>query len=135
MRYNFFVCLLFLSICSCTQQRQVQTIDLSPRKTAEVTLIEEKTTKQELIQALGSPTDADTDSMTWSKSADPREYFVVHYIQKDGTAFDVCVGQNINYKNGLHVYYTGIWTGTGDSENPPLDHNPNRNIVTSVHFY
>ena len=109
MRYNFFVCLLFLSICSCTQQRQVQTIDLSPRKTAEVTLIEEKTTKQELIQALGSPTDADTDSMTWSKSADPREYFVVHY--------------------------TGIWTGTGDSENPPLDHNPNRNIVTSVHFY
>lgn len=131
MRYILILCALLVSACSTSP---IQTVDLSPRKTAEITLIEEKTTKQELLQALGSPTDADTNSMTWAKSADPREYFVVHYVQKDGTAFDICVGQNISCKSRLHVLYMGIWTGTGDSENPPVDHNPNRNIVTDVSF-
>ena len=113
----------------------MSTVDLRPVKAVEITLVEEKTTNHELLHALGSPVDASTYSMTWRESDDFREYFVVNYVQKDGTSFTICIGRKINCKDRLIVYYDGIWTGMGDSKNPLVDHNANRNIVTDVNFY
>ena len=104
--------LLVLASCAPATQpvsyapaTQPVVVDVSPIKTAEVTIVQDKTTKHELLSALGAPTDLYNAYMTWRESANPREYFVVRYIQNDGTTFDFCVGQIKTCKSYFSVSY------------------------------
>lgn len=93
-------------------------------KTKETKVVEGRTSKKELLRNLGNPYSADTLTMIWKAPINSFEYYDINYVQKDGTSFIVCLGQQAKCKKEMVVNFM-----------TPESPNGKNNIVQYVYFY
>lgn len=100
---SIIVVLVYLLLCACSYPDPMPhevVIDTTPIKIGEVTIQNGKTTKHEILSALGKPTEIGETKMMYELPENKREFYLIHMIQKDGTQFDECIG----YQKGCKRY-------------------------------
>lgn len=113
--------LLFVAIIlnGCTTlpapQMVQRTIPVPEVQYVDATLIEGKTTRQQVIDALGTPDSSDPNSLSYSYYSDKKNGLRarLHIIYKDGTEQNIILGDN----NGHHfvlIYFGGKYDSNGN---------------------
>ena len=103
--------------CLCTACYTVKQYDIEhkivqePEKSEpqyiDISIIEGKTTKQEIMNILGMPDDINTDSLTY----DVYKHNIkvrIHLVQQDGTTINTIIGDNEKYKY-MSIYCKTIY--------------------------
>ena len=113
-----FMVLILATLSGCatlyTQQKQSppvqQTIAVPEVQYVEITLIEGKTTKKEVLDALGMPTSIIMDTMSYIYSGDVKAK--IHLVYKDGTKYNVILGYGEKYKT-IMINFVGYYDDNG----------------------
>ena len=88
---------------SCLPQRQAKVVEIKPVKVAEMTIIQGKTTKKEVLDSLGAPHGNYSSMYSYYAPDNRMEYIDITYIEKDGTKWNFCVSRRSMCKNNFQV--------------------------------
>lgn len=106
---------LILPGCATQQENQYvqRTVPVPEIQYVDATLIVGKTTKQEVLNALGMPAKIDDTSLSYSYDR-TEEYLRarLHIVQEDGTEFNVILGNGLRYTS-LLVFFGGSYDDKG----------------------
>ena len=89
---------------SCLPQRQAKVVEIKPVKVAEMTIIQGKTTKQEILDKLGAPRSFHNSVYTYWSPDNSMEYIDITYIEKDGTKWNFCIANRPECKEPSRNY-------------------------------
>ena len=79
--------------CTLTEQQNSQFVK-QQKNIIEFTVIEGKTTKQEVLDALGNPYDMDSSGYHYNYLHKPNDQLNLHIIKKDKTSFNMVFSEN-----------------------------------------
>ena len=102
---------------SCLPQRQAKVVEIKPVKVAEMTIVQGKTTKQEILDKLGAPRSFHNSVYTYWSPDNSMEYIDITYIEKDGTKWNFCVANRPECK----LYFTVHHEYKGDGIDKYVD--------------
>jgi len=106
---------LMLPGCSTPQKPQYvqRTIPVPEIQYVEATLIEGKTTKQEVLDALGMPDSASDSSLSYSYNHNNMYLHAkLHIIYKDGTELNVILGHGLKH-GWVLIHFNGSYDKQG----------------------
>ena len=101
---------LMLSACYTLRKSDVQhnTVPVSEVQYIDLTIIEGKTTKQEILDAAGIPDDISESSMTYSVYKNKDIKIKLQLVQKDGTRINTIVGEDEKHQRIL-IFFAVIY--------------------------
>ena len=111
------------------QPQQIQkTIAIPEIQYVDATLIEGKTTKQEILNIFGMPESIDATELSYSYGNYNNKYLQarLRIIQKDGTEFNVILGDGLKYSK-VNIYFNG----QHDNHGRHIPSNINTNITVN----
>ena len=88
---------------SCLPQRQAQVVEIKPVKVAEMTIVQGKTTKQEILDKLGAPYSNIGSIYRYDAPDNRMEYIDITYIEKDGTKWNFCISHRPECKSTAQI--------------------------------
>lgn len=93
---NLLICCSFLFSVACSYLPATQTahevVPVKEPEVIELAVIDGKTTKQQIIDALGTPSSFSDNSLTYRYDMGADKILKLSVTQKDGTKFDVTIG-------------------------------------------
>ncbi len=103
---------LMLSACYTLRKSDVQhnTVPVPEVQYIDLTIIEGKTTKQEILDAAGIPDDISESNITYEVYRHKDIKIKLHLIQKDGTKINTIVGDEEKHQSIL-IFFTVIYKG------------------------
>ena len=101
---------LMLSACYTLRKSDVQhnTVPVPEVQYIDLTIIEGKTTKQEILDAAGIPDDISESSMTYSVYKNKDIKIKLQLVQKDGTRINTIVGKDEKHQSIL-IFFAVIY--------------------------
>ena len=101
---------LMLSACYTLRKSDVQhnTVPVPEVQYIDLTIIEGKTTKQEILDAAGIPDDISESSMTHSVYKNKDIKIKLQLVQKDGTRINTIVGEDEKHQSIL-IFFAVIY--------------------------
>lgn len=101
---------LMLSACYTLRKSDVQhnTVPVPEVQYIDLTIIEGKTTKQEILDAAGIPDDISESSMTYSVYKNKDIKIKLQLVQKDGTIINTIVGEDEKHQSIL-IFFAVIY--------------------------
>ena len=101
---------LMLSACYTLRKSDVQhnTVPVPEVQYIDLTIIEGKTTKQEILDAAGIPDDISKSSMTYSVYKNKDIKIKLQLVQKDGTRINTIVGEDEKHQSIL-IFFAVIY--------------------------
>ena len=101
---------LMLSACYTLRKSDVQhnTVPVPEVQYIDLTIIEGKTTKQEILDAAGIPDDISESSMTYSVYKNKDIKIKLQLVQKDGTRINTIVGEDEKHQSIL-IFFAVIY--------------------------
>lgn len=112
--YNIVFLLILCALYGCTYfpERTENVIPVAEVQYVELTLIEGKTTKQEVMDALGMPDDFSTDSLSYKY--DDNIQAKLYIVCKDGTKMNTILGSGHKCST-LLIQFGGEYDKNGNS--------------------
>lgn len=93
---------------SCATQRQGTVVEVKPVKVAEVIIVQDVTTKKQVLDSLGAPKSYYANILTYHKPNNKVEYIDVTYIESDGTKWNFCLADRPECKRSFTVQFSKI---------------------------
>lgn len=104
--------LFFLNGCLMSQFDQINTQVIKQQKNIiEFTVIEGKTTKQEILAALGNPDSMTGDSLQYNYYSREGEQLNLRIVQKDNTSFNLVFSSGPNVKGWVTFNLNDEYSG------------------------
>lgn len=105
-------CIFMLSACYTLRKPEIQhnIIPTPEVQYVDLTIIEGKTTKQEILDAAGIPDDISESNITYKVYRHKDIKIKLHLIQKDGTKINTIVGDEEKHQSIL-IFFTVIYKG------------------------
>lgn len=88
---------------SCLPQRQAKVVEIKPVKVAEMTIIQGKTTKKQILDTLGAPGDYNATIFRYYAPRNKVEYIDITYLEEDGTKWNFCLSERSDCKRFFSV--------------------------------
>ena len=103
---------LMMSACYTLKKPEVQhnTIPVPEVQYIDLTIIEGKTTKQEILDTVGMPDDINNYWMSYDVYENKNIKIKFKLIQKDGTKINTIVGYDEKHRS-ITIYFTTIYKG------------------------
>ncbi len=89
--------------CAPAPQVRHEVIPVKQKQIIEANIIEGKTTKQEILDALGSPTRFSDNSLTYRNQKDT--IYRIHLTQKDGTQLNFEISRERGGKPSMLIFF------------------------------
>ena len=106
-------CVLMLSACYTLRKPEVQhnVVPVPEVQYIDLTIVEGKTTKQEILDAAGTPDSISDSSMTYRVYRNKNIKIKLELVQKDGTRINAIVGDDEKHTKIL-IFFNVIYKGS-----------------------